>query len=174
MFLHWHTCSHRNKDTENDASEAGWYGHPWVTLASDGDVRKTVWKTEEIWSTNLCLHVFCKKKKNRISLWSITSYAVAPGQQSQTQHGVAETEHHTEHVQKTDHFRGWSTLHSPRSPKEQTAGGRKRHATEEISSPQHQFNSTLTPSGNNNVLRAVMNSCSMPCSFSHAGLKVSN
>ena len=37
---------------------------------------------------------------------SFTSYAVAPGQQSESQHGVAETQHHTEHVQKTDHFWG--------------------------------------------------------------------
>lgn len=34
--------SHKNKDTENDASKAGRYSHPWVTLPSDGDVRKAV------------------------------------------------------------------------------------------------------------------------------------
>lgn len=32
----------KNKDTENDASKAGRYGHPWVTLSGNGDVRKTV------------------------------------------------------------------------------------------------------------------------------------
>lgn len=37
---------------------------------------------------------------------SITSDAVAPGQQSQSQHGVAEAQHHAEHVQQTDHFWG--------------------------------------------------------------------
>lgn len=35
-----------------------------------------------------------------------TSYAVAPSQQSKPQHSVAETQHYSKHVQKTNHFRG--------------------------------------------------------------------
>lgn len=103
MFSYWHV---KIKDTENDASKAGRYGHPWVTLPGDGDVRKAVWKRDIILSTSLYLSLFYKK-----GIWFtyITSYAVAPGQQSQTQHSVAETQHHTEHVQKTDHFRGSCT-----------------------------------------------------------------
>lgn len=41
---------------------------------------------------------------NGLGLSEITSDTVAPGQESQAQHGVAETQHHTEHVQKTDHL----------------------------------------------------------------------
>jgi len=40
--------------------------------------------------------------KHPISI--ITSDAVAPGQQSEPQHGVAEPQHHAEHVQQTDHL----------------------------------------------------------------------
>lgn len=40
---------------------------------------------------------------------NITSYAVAPGQQCEAQHSVAEAQHHTKHVQKADHFRGHCT-----------------------------------------------------------------
>lgn len=36
------TPLYENKDTENDASKAGRYGHSWVTLSGNGDVRKTV------------------------------------------------------------------------------------------------------------------------------------
>lgn len=36
----------------------------------------------------------------------ITSDAVAPGKQSETQYSVAEAPDHTEHVQQADHF--WS------------------------------------------------------------------
>lgn len=36
----------------------------------------------------------------------ITSDAVAPGQKSEAQHGVTETEHHAQHVQDTDHLGG--------------------------------------------------------------------
>lgn len=42
-FLQTLLCS-ETKDTENDASKAGRYGHSWVTLSGYGDVRKTVWK----------------------------------------------------------------------------------------------------------------------------------
>lgn len=39
----------------------------------------------------------------------ITSDAVAPGQQSETQDSVAEAPHHTQHVQQADHFRSGRT-----------------------------------------------------------------
>lgn len=53
--------------------------------------------------------VYTLKERNCFFVFlffSLTSYAVAPCQESKPQHGVAETQHHTEHVQKTDHFRG--------------------------------------------------------------------
>lgn len=42
----------------------------------------------------------------KIGFTKITSDAVSPGQQCEPQHGVAETQHHTKHVQEADHFRG--------------------------------------------------------------------
>lgn len=44
MCPHTHTPTYRHKDTENDASKAGRYGHAGVALSGNGDVRKAVWE----------------------------------------------------------------------------------------------------------------------------------
>lgn len=66
-------------------------------------------------------------EKNTEWSLSFTSNAVSPGQQSQSQHSVAQTQHNPEHVQKTDHFRGrrtdqHCTHHKPQKSKELEGG----------------------------------------------------
>lgn len=68
---------------------------------------------------------------------SITSNAVSPGQQSQSQHSVAQTQHNPEHVQKTDYFRGrrtdqHCTHHKPQKSKE--LGGEGQEIYKQVSS----------------------------------------
>lgn len=65
---------------------------------------------------------------------SITSNAVSPGQQSQSQHSVAQTQHNPEHVQKTDYFRGrrtdqHCTHHKPQKSKELEGEGKDKKFT---------------------------------------------
>lgn len=60
---------------------------------------------------------------NKLQFLSVTSNAVSPGQKSQTQHSVAQTQHHSEHVQEADHLWGYGadqhcTHHKPQEGKE--------------------------------------------------------
>lgn len=109
VFILTRLFSYKNKDTENDASKAGRYCHPWVTLSGDCDVRKAIWKKNDYFKRFLITSINCICicfAKKRIGFKNVTSCAVAPCQQSKPQHSVAETQHHTKHVQKTNHFRG--------------------------------------------------------------------
>lgn len=54
------------KDTENDASKTGRYCHPWVTLPSDGDIRKAIWKRD----INNCMNYY----KNTIVCFIISIF----------------------------------------------------------------------------------------------------
>lgn len=53
MCPHTHTPTYRHKDTENDASKAGRYGHAGVALSGNGDVRKAVWEENKELSVDM-------------------------------------------------------------------------------------------------------------------------
>lgn len=82
---------------------------------------------------------------------NITSYAVAPGQQSQPQHSVAETQHHTEHVQKTDHFWGRRTDQHCTHHEAQKSKQLEREKDKNLESHKQ-----LIQSGNKTCFRAVI------------------